>query len=226
MRSLFRKRLDAGVRIKNLIRANPFPEPNHAAIATRLEEALAEAHTLSVEAEIGRNTAAGAVRARRAIRRDLFVEFRMITRAVTLAAHEDPSLGAQLTLPAYGISSAGFIAKGRALVAHATAGLEVLSRHGVAAGQLEAITRLLDRYDVEVDRAWDGRRDQVGATGALRARMAELTEIIALLDALYRPRFAADPRLLAAWVSARNIASARPPAPVPGPDPGASGQAA
>lgn len=98
-----------------------------------------------------------------------------------------------------------FLAEARSIQRLAMADEALLVHYGMHRDLLPRLARDLDRFEAAL-----ARREQ--AEERLRRVRADLTAIgqemyglIRRLDALYRPRFAGDPELLAEWTQARAI---------------------
>ena len=201
------RKLEMAVRVRDFVRAHPFSDPTHAALATRFDDAVARAQAVAVREQTGRLDARAAVRNRKALRRQLQRELiRYVSRVGEVAARESPELAGRFTTPSKNVRDATFLARGWDLVALVKANQELLGAHGLAGSQVEDLAGALTRFEAATEKANGGRRDHVGARAELLSIVAELMELCRLLDTLIRMQHRNDPELVAAWQSARNVA--------------------
>ncbi|MDX2058106.1 MAG: hypothetical protein SFV24_09920 [Gemmatimonadales bacterium] len=219
-------KLEMAVRVRGFVRAHPFSDPTHAALGVRLEEAVSKAQALAVREQTGRLDAGAAVRHRRELRRYLQRELiRYVSRVGRVASKDHPELIGRFVAPRAQMRNATFLARAWDLLEAAKTHREVLAAHGLAATQVDDLATALNRYEAATDRADAGRRAHVGARAELLSIMADLGELVRLLDTLNQMRFRDDPDRLAAWESARNqvLARPQPEEPVAGPTPAPPG---
>lgn len=212
MNNSVRRRLDAAARVRELGRAHPFTDPVEAEIATRFEGLVEQATVQLREARAGQLAATAATRHRKQVRGRLHDEVRILGRVAVLAAREDPSAEVMTRVPAGKAANAVLLSDARDKVTAATSRRELLARHGMRAGQLEAITALADEFEQATARGAEAINAKNLARGALATVMKELADVVRLLDAVNRPRFAGSPGLLLAWTRAKNIVGNGPPA--------------
>ncbi len=81
----------------------------------------------------------------------------------------------------------------------------MLVRYGLVESVLESLTQALDQFDAAVESGGQGRQAHVGASAELVAVADEVQQIVKVMDALNRFRFAGDGETLAAWESASNV---------------------
>lgn len=222
MQRVVGSKLEMAVRVRDFVRAHPFSDPTHAALGTRLEEAVTKAQALAVREQTGRLDASAAIRHRRTLRRDLQRELvRYVARVGEVAAHEHPELVGRFKAPGGSVRNATFLARAWDLLELAKANQELLGSHGLAGGQLDDLAGALTRFEAATEQANSGRRAHVGARADLLSVTGEVMELVRLLEVLNRMRFRADPDALAAWESARNVVAPgrRPEEPTPAPTP-------
>jgi hypothetical protein len=91
------------------------------------------------------------------------------------------------------------------MLGEATRLQELLVPAGLGSAFLPDLTQAIGEFEsasLELDA---GRRDHITARANFTELASECSEVTALLDALNRKRFAADPELLAAWRAVRNV---------------------
>ena len=149
------------------------------------------------------------MRARRALRREVIEQIRLIAAVAAVAGQTEPALIGKFTAVGLGRTYAAFLARSFAQLAEAKKVEAILTAHGLPAGTVERLATLLTRLEAESEQVSLHRRAHVGAHAALNRTSRTVTELGSLLDALNRARFREDPKQLAAWASARNVVSAR-----------------
>jgi hypothetical protein len=82
-------------------------------------------------------------------------------------------------------------------------------KHGLSLPVLDQFGQLLERFDGAVALGTGGRIAHKTATRELQVLARELTSVVRVMDARNRLRFADDPALLQAWISARTIQGGR-----------------
>ncbi|MEZ4456098.1 MAG: hypothetical protein R2882_06045 [Gemmatimonadales bacterium] len=206
------RKLEMAIRARNFVRAHPFSDPTHVAITDRLDAEVTRAQGLAVREQTGRLDANAAVRHRKELRRALQQDLvRYVARVGAVAAQAHPELASRLEAPKSHATNAVFLARAWELLEMTKANLELLAAHGLAASQVEELAAALTRYEAVTERADAGRRLHIGARAELVSLVADLAELIRLLDSLSRMQFREDPELLAAWDSARNVVTGPTP---------------
>jgi len=201
-----RRKLETAKRVRDFNRAHPLTDPSHAVVATRFEERLAKAESLAIQEQAGRLESGSATRRRKEARKKVEVELmRYVSRVAQVAQREYPELNGRFVMPSSNATNATLLARAWDMLNLAKAHQEALGKHGLAGTQIDQLASELNRFEEVTEVANAGRRAHVGARAELLSTTAELMELIGLLDLLNRSRFRLDPRLLAAWSSAKNV---------------------
>ena len=206
MNKLVSSRLEMGARALEFSRAHPVPSDGYTTALKQLEELLARGRQLAREQESGttevRAATARKVELKRSIRRSQLVH---LVRVARRAAKEVPELAQKFDLPRLPFRNLAFSNVARAMLEEAQQQKELLVRHGLVAEMLDSLAQSLDEFDEVAGRGAEGRRVHIGASANLMAISDEVIQIVWILDGYNRHRLAADPNLLAAWTSARNV---------------------
>lgn len=233
MQGTTRRTLSMAARALDFAKANPSTDASHVAVVTRLEERLASADALALQERDGRFGERDATGRRRALRRIIQQELlQHLVRTVQAAAKADPAIPAgDFALPNSSGAYRTFATDAKAMLAVALPLREALLPHGLGETTLDDLGKALAEFDALTEAAHLGRRQHVDGRAALNAAAAELSEVVRLLDGIYRKRFRNQAGLLAAWESARNLVGPFTPtvveAPLPTPtDPAPSSDAA
>ena len=204
-----RNKVEMAVRALEFSSAFPSADASYAPVLVRFGECVIRLRSLSAQ-QLNGQTASRASRARRRELRHLLHEslLRHLVTVAEVAAEGEPAIANRFRLPATNASNEAFRTAARALLEAGESQRELLSRHGLAGRLLEDLRAAVDQYDAAVEEANAGRRDHVRARVELKAVTDEVMQLVTLLDGLNRYRYAKDPGQLAAWESARNVASA------------------
>lgn len=206
MNAKTRRRLEMGKRALEFSRAHPDASPGYAAALTRLEQSVARADQLAVQHRDGinevRTATAQKERLRRMMRR---AHLRHLATVAKIAGQEVPDLPQKFTLPPGTLPYLTFRTVAGSMVAEATSRKELLEKHGLAAAVLDALDKSLQEFDEAMERGAEGRAAHVAARVKLNAIANEVVQIVQVMGAFNRFRFADDPDLLAAWESASNV---------------------
>ena len=92
---------------------------------------------------------------------------------------------------------------------------DMLIKHGLVEQILDSLSESLDQFDEVVQHGAEGRRVHIGARANLEVVADEVVQIVKILNGYNRHRFIAQPDLLAAWTSARNVVRAGTPSDTP-----------
>jgi hypothetical protein len=205
MEARIRRKLSMVERVLQFSKAHAATDPGYTGVVTRLEALVARGTAL---AELERNGDSGervARNRRAAVRRTLSQLLRHLDRVGAVVGRERPELVGAFDAPENTISNRAYLAAARDLSATATANQEVLVKHSLGEGFLEALIRAIAEFS-EAGAAANSSRDRhVGARGELPTIAAEAGELVEVLDGFNRARFAEGSAEIAAWESARNI---------------------
>lgn len=206
MRTDLGRRLEMAVRVREFFRAHQTDGATQEGAVAQLEQLVQRAELLASQQRAGVTTARGSAEQRAKLRRALQSKLLRYLSAVGAAAsRENPELGAQFRTPRPRGSSLAFLTWARGMVDKAVAQKNVLVKRGMSATLPDDLTTMLNEFEqtLEVTRA--ARLDHVGATGDLRAVLAEISAQVRVLDGLVRYRFGDNQELMSAWASARNV---------------------
>jgi hypothetical protein len=98
-----------------------------------------------------------------------------------------------------------FQASARAMLAEAQNHKELLVNHGLAETLLDDLVKNMEQFDQVVEQGRDGRRTHVSASAELDAIGDEIVQLVKVMDAHNRSRFAGAVEMLAEWESASNV---------------------
>lgn len=206
MNSEFSRKLETAKATRNFSRANPSDNPSVAPILTRLEGRISRAETLMAQQRAGELTVHTANDNRKAIRKD--IQDHLLPALIEVAgdvAKVEPTLAGRFRLPALNAAKLAFVTSARGMVAEAKANEELFLKHGLEPTLLAELAKAVDEFEAWQEEAHAGKRDHTGARAELVEVMAEIMELIHLLDGLNRYRFRSDSEKMAAWKSARNV---------------------
>ncbi len=200
------KKLEMAVRVQEWQRAHPYSDRNQVAVVERFEERLAQAQALFLEEHTQRLAAGAARRHRKAVRRGLEAQLvRSVARIGAFATRGDAQVASRFMAPAQNGSNAAFLARASSLLAAARAHQDALTSHGLTRGQLSTFAAGLARF-TEATAQEHASRQQHGETRAtLQRAVANLTELLVLLDVFNRTRFEPDAGMLSMWRNLRTV---------------------
>lgn len=206
MNAEIRRKLEMGMRALNFSQAHPDASAGYTAALGRLDERIARALALATQ----QRTGVIAVRTATARKRELRATLQSallnhLARVAEVASREEPELARKFQLPRDNGSYQAFRTAARAIADEAQARKELLVRYGLSEPLLESLEQALDQFDEALDAGNAGRRAHVGARAELDAVLAEVVQLVHVMDGLNRYRFAKDVEQLAAWESARNV---------------------
>jgi hypothetical protein len=145
-------------------------------------------------------------------------------RVARLAAKDQPAIAGNFVLPDPGGPNKAFITAAKAMLATALEEQATLVGLGLGETFLADLTAAVAAYDGANAVAHTNHLDHVGAGADLHAVANECVKQAGIMDGLNRSRFANNPEMLAAWISAsrvegpfrfRGAAAVAEPEPVP-----------
>jgi hypothetical protein len=221
MRSNVRRSVEAVIRVRDFLHANPLSDPSHLTLTTRFDELVAKVQSLAVIEQGGRLDARAANRHRKGLRHDIQARLvRYVERFGVLAAAEQPDLAGRFRGPAFNAGNSAFLTRGWDLVNLARANQNLLARHGLPASELDALGTALTRYEEATLKSNVGRQTHAGARREIESIHRELGKILGVLDVINQTRFRDDEQRLGQWLSARNVVGPfKPTSPAPAPSP-------
>ena len=211
-----------GVRALEFSRANPDPSPGYEAAVTRLAEGLNRADLLTDQQRNGIIEVRIASERKRDLRRSLRTgHLSHLRRVAQAAGKEAPGLYQRFKRSVTGSTYLSFRAAARGMVAEAAGRKDLLIAHGLSSTVLDALSMGLDQFDEAVKQGTEGRRAHIGASAELDGVADDIAQIVRVMDALNRVRFATDSERLAAWIAASTIQATPVRVPVEPETPGA-----
>jgi len=206
-----RSRLDA------VRRAYAFSRQHQADIAGYVEavrqvgEGLARADALAAQQEVGDHQAQASV-ARKTEKRRIIVQDHLahIVRIARVSLPRDPELRKLFTVPAKHINRERFVAAVRATLAAAAERKALFITEGLPETFVEDLEAQLTAYLEANDDKSLQQSLRVGAVADLKAVTEGLFDLVRRLDGINRKRWAKDPEMLAAWLSAADVRTPHP----------------
>jgi len=207
-----RLKVAMAIRVRDFLKANPFGESPADQVAARFVERVGRAQALLTQKEAGAVASKASTRHRKALRKAMNVPLRHVGRIGKAVAADFPGVVSGFPRPALGRSEPDFLASVRAIVQEVEGQKALFLEHGLAAESLEELTRLMGEFERSMEDANAGRRSHTGAHAELRVVVRQLMRMAQQLDGIALYRYRAQPELMGAWTSARNVAW---PVPVP-----------
>ena len=155
----------------------------------------------------GLNSAQQATAAREAARQTLRADVQAITRTARAMALDTPGLENKFRLPRSG-SDQALLAAARAILKDAEPLKAEFIRHELPASFIDDLHSHVADLEEAMGEQNTGRGAHVTATASIEPTIERGMNAIRKLDAIVRNKFRDDPAALAAWESARHIASA------------------
>ncbi len=210
MNRLITRKLEMAARVQEFQRAHPYSDRNQAAVAARFEESLAQAQPLYLKEHAEQLAASAITHQRQDLRRGLEAHLmRSVARIGAFATRGDALVASRFTAPPQNSSNAAFLARASSLLEVARAHQEALTSHGLTRGQLSDYAASLTRFRAATADAQASRRQHRETRATLQGSIADLTELLSLLDVFNRSRFQVDAGLLSMWTSLRKVGRAR-----------------
>ena len=202
MKAKIRRKIEMAARALQFSRVHHDESPGYAAAVARLEQGLARAGQLASQQRDGILEHRAATAQKRALRRLMRrTQLMHLVRVARVAAKDEPELDQKFTLLREASPYLVFRTAARAIVAEAQNRKEFLVAYGLADTAFDSLVAALDQFDHAVAQEIEGHQRHVGATAELEAIARELLQMVQVLDALNRFRFARDTEALAAWES-------------------------
>ncbi|MBA3443498.1 MAG: hypothetical protein H0T58_01400 [Gemmatimonadales bacterium] len=202
MNAKTRRTIELGNRALNFSRAHPDASAGYGAAVARLEDRLTRAQQLADQQRDGITDVRAATKQKRDLRKKMRRTQLMHLMQVARATREVPELAPKFVIAPETTPYLAFQTVARGIVAEAQSNKEVLVKHGLVETVLESLVQALDQLDQAVDKSTEGRRAHVGARAELDAVAEEVTQIVRVMDALNRFRFADNAESMASWESA------------------------
>jgi hypothetical protein len=200
-------------------RAHPDESAGYVAALARLGDRLARAQVLATQQREGILERRTASARKREIRQTVSrAHLKHLASVAEMAEREVPELSQKFVLNRDANSYLAFRTAARGMQAEAESRKEVLVKHGLVESVLDGLGLALDLFDAALEQGAEGRRSHVAASAELDEITDELVQLVKVLDAMNRFRFAQEPELLVAWESASNVSDpsrSSPPKPTP-----------
>ena len=155
----------------------------------------------------GLNSAQQATGAREAARQTLRADLQAMTRTARAMALDTPGLENKFRLPRSG-SDQALLAAARAFAADAVPLKAEFIRHEMPASFIEDLRAHTADLERTMGEQNTGRGAHVSATASIESVIERGMNATRKLDAIVRNKFRDDPATIAAWESARHVASA------------------
>jgi hypothetical protein len=219
MNAKTRRTVEMAARALTFSREHPDPSAGYIAALGRLEERYARATELAARQLAGVTEVRAASARKYEIRRTLRqLHLAHIMGVARIAGHDVPGLADRFVVVPETAPYLTFRTSARSAEAAAIEHRELLVRYGLSERALDALTSLLDEFDVAAARVTEGRLEHVGASAELARVAANLTAIVSVMDGFNRIRFEGEPDQLAAWRSASSVVATPHPAAKPSGD--------
>ena len=206
MNSIIRSKLDAGDRANAFCLAHPSDDPGVTGLVTRLGDRLTRAHDLATQERTGHLTVHASVDTkdedRALIREELFI----LSGIADLIAMDEPGVDVRFEVPAANVSHQAFLTATRAILGQVEPRRDQFLSHGMPATLLDDLGTLVGHYEDAVEEKGAGINTHVGANAELETVVGEVMILLNLLDRVHKVRFRRNVELLAAWMSAREVA--------------------
>jgi hypothetical protein len=206
MKAKTRRKIETGRRALGFSIAHPDPSAGYATTLDRLQQCLARAEELinlqrDRIAQV-RGSTVQKRKLRRIMRRSQLMH---LFRVAQLAAKENPELEQKFVLRPENTPYLEFQAMARAMLAEAQNQKDLLVKHGLAETLLGDLVKNSGLFDQALEQGSEARRGHVGASAELDLIGEEILNLVRVMDALNRSRFAEQGEILAEWESASNV---------------------
>jgi hypothetical protein len=206
MNAATRRKLDMGDRALNFSIAHPDVSPGYAAALASLEQRLTRAKQLAETQQDGIHQRKAANARKNKLRRQMReTQLRHLALVAEVAARKNPDLNGKLVLRNAPRPYRSFRALAATMVAEAQTWKELLVKYGLADTVLDSLVLSLEKFDRAIAEGTDALRAHVGARAELDVLGDEVVDIVGVMDALNRFRFADDLAILAEWDSVSNV---------------------
>jgi hypothetical protein len=200
------RRIKAGKRALAFCQAHPDSEPGAALMVAKLEQLIARADEASTVQRDGlvRERAASEEKVKlRLAMRDLAIPH--LSQVGREAAREKPELAKVFRYIPGASSHLAFQTAARSMVTAAQTHLERMVKYGLSQSVLDELVQKLDEFGQVVALGNEGRVAHAGATREIHAVSGEIFRALQIMDGRNRQRFANDPMLLGAWITASKV---------------------
>lgn len=219
MERIVAKRLAMAVSVRDFSGTHPSADANFKALLDRLNEGIVRLVDLGGRQVGGFLSKHSSSVRRKGVRRRL--RDGLLPHLVTVArdaAADKPELLEMFQVPRFNLSNARFQTIARKMLEQGQAEQALLVKHGLSDTLLADLAAAVAEFDASVAETNSGKQGHVLARAELRTVSEEVVQVVEMMDGLNRYRFQKEPQLLAAWESARHVASgpraAKPEGPV------------
>ncbi len=217
MNAVTRRKLDMGDRALNFSIAHPDASPGYAAALASLQQRLTRAKQLAETQQDGINHRQAANARKNKLRQQMRkTQLRHLARVAEVAARENPDLNGKLVLRGAPRPFRSFRAVAGSMVAESQTWKELLVKYGLADTVLDSLVLSLEKFDRAIADSTDALRAHVSARAELEVLGDEVVDIVGVMDALNRFRFADDLATLAEWDTVSNVITPVHTPPIPG----------
>lgn len=200
------KKLEMAAGVVEFQKSNPLSDRSQSAIAAQFAKKLAEAETLARAERREQQAARAATRQAQELRRGLATHLLpSLARIGAFALRGDAQAMSRFVAPTVNQSRALFITQATSLVDAAREHQDALFRHGFTKTQLGEVAARLQQFQSATTEAKNAQQRQREFGAKLSRAMAELSELLRLLDAFHRVRLERDPELLQVWTTLRTV---------------------
>lgn len=207
MQALMRLKLAMLVRLLDFVRGHPFGDEPAAQVVTRFGEVVARFQVLLARQQEGHVLRRMENARHRNLRRRITrVHLRHLAGIAPAIVEEAPQVAGVIGQPVSEMAAQQFLATVQSILATVEAHRELLRAKGMAEGTPAELAGLVAEYIQAVTEANAARRAHTGARAELRELSREVMVLVRRLEGLVAYHFRAQPDLLGAWKSARNIA--------------------
>lgn len=214
-----------GDRALNFSRAHPDASPGYAAALAGLEQRLLRAQQVARTQQDGINRRKAANARKNQLSRQMRkTQLRHLARVAKVASRETTALNGKLVLRGAPRPFRSFRALAGTMIAEAQLEKELLVKYGLADTVLDGLVESLDQFDRAITESTDALRAHVSARAELDVLGDQVVDIVGVMDALNRFRFADDPAVLAEWETVSNVITPVPPADEPEVPPTSGGE--
>jgi hypothetical protein len=206
MKAKTRRQIEAGKRVLGFSLAHLDNSPGYATTLASLQEAIAQAETLTnLQREQIQQVRGATVQKRTLRRRIRRGSMKHLANVAEGAARENPELRQKFVLKPEQTPYLEFQAMARAMLAEAQGNKELLVKHGLSETLLEGMVKNVKDFDRAIEQSSEARRQHVGASAELDAIGELIIHLTKVMDGLNRDRFADSSQPLAEWASASNV---------------------
>ncbi len=206
MNRMLTRKLAMAARTLEFLRAHPFTDRNQATVATQFEAQLAAAESLFLAEHKDRLAAVAAQRHGADLRRGLEAHLLpSMERIGAFATRSDAQVASRFATPPRSKSQAAFVTRAASLLEVARAHQDALTRNGLARGHITELANGLAQFRDATTQAQVRRQHHHDTRTKLERSLAELIELLRLLDAYNRVRFQRDAGLLTRWTAVRTV---------------------